>query len=183
MYVQVCYLLASDQTLEREFSPLQAIRDNWPKLILSLDEVNRSTLGIEHRNLQQWLLQPDVWSLSIDTFTIEETQAIEVKCATPSGCRQWGSTQPFILPHWFWKPIKDSNSNRLRSPFGDNRHPTPHTEQHPFSIRQKYQIFFCRIVNFHLKLPSLEQNFSTSLIYCDLSGSLYDDHLNLLLAS
>lgn len=60
MYVQVCYLLASDQTLEREFSPLQAIRDNWPKLILSLDEVNRSTLGIEHRNLQQWLLQPDV---------------------------------------------------------------------------------------------------------------------------
>ena len=28
MYVQVCYLLASDQTLEREFSPLQAIRDN-----------------------------------------------------------------------------------------------------------------------------------------------------------
>lgn len=60
MYVQVCYLLASDQTLAREFSPLQAIRDNWPKLILSLDEVNRSTLGIEHRNLQQWLLQPDV---------------------------------------------------------------------------------------------------------------------------
>lgn len=56
MYIQVSYLLASEDTIQREFTPLLDVRDNWPKLVLSLDPVNRSQLGIEHKNIIDFLL-------------------------------------------------------------------------------------------------------------------------------
>ncbi len=56
IYVQVCYLLASDETMEREFSALEAIPDNFPKYLLSLDEFNRSRNGIIHQNIRDFLL-------------------------------------------------------------------------------------------------------------------------------
>ena len=31
------YLLASEETIEREFSPLKSVKDNYPKLVLSMD--------------------------------------------------------------------------------------------------------------------------------------------------
>jgi predicted AAA+ superfamily ATPase len=34
IYVQVCYLLASEDTMEREFSVLESIPDNFPKYVL-----------------------------------------------------------------------------------------------------------------------------------------------------
>ena len=37
IYIQVAYLLASDDTVAREFAPLEKIRDNYPKLVLSMD--------------------------------------------------------------------------------------------------------------------------------------------------
>ncbi|MDR2897820.1 MAG: ATP-binding protein [Spirochaetaceae bacterium] len=37
VYIQVCYLLASEETIEREFAPLLEIRDNYPKLIVTMD--------------------------------------------------------------------------------------------------------------------------------------------------
>lgn len=37
LYVQVCYLLADARTEEREFAPLLAVKDNHPKLVLSMD--------------------------------------------------------------------------------------------------------------------------------------------------
>jgi len=55
-YFQVTYLLASPETIEREFSPLLSINDNFPKYVLSLDEVNFSRQGIQHRNIRDWLL-------------------------------------------------------------------------------------------------------------------------------
>lgn len=55
-YFQVTYLLASPETIEREFSPLLNINDNFPKYVLSLDEVNFSRQGIQHRNIRDWLL-------------------------------------------------------------------------------------------------------------------------------
>ena len=55
-YFQVTYLLASDETIEREFSPLRDIRDNFPKYVLSMDEFNFSQQGILHRNIRDWLL-------------------------------------------------------------------------------------------------------------------------------
>ena len=38
LYVQVAYLLASDETVRREFGAYAGIRDNYPKYVVSLDE-------------------------------------------------------------------------------------------------------------------------------------------------
>ena len=59
LYVQVAYLLASDETVEREFSPLRNVPDNWPKLVLSMDPISRSQDGIEHKNITDFLLSGD----------------------------------------------------------------------------------------------------------------------------
>jgi len=57
LYVQVTYLLASKEVREREFRPLFEIEDNYPKLVLSLDELPRSEQeGVESLNLVEWLL-------------------------------------------------------------------------------------------------------------------------------
>lgn len=56
LYVQVAYLLASDDAVEREFSPLEAIRDNYPKYVLSMDELDRSRNGIIHLPIRRFLL-------------------------------------------------------------------------------------------------------------------------------
>lgn len=56
LYIQVAYLLASEETIVREFSPLQAVRDNWPKLVLSMDPISRSQDGIEHKSIIDFLL-------------------------------------------------------------------------------------------------------------------------------
>ena len=56
IYVQVCYLLAGEDTVEREFSALEAIQDNYPKYVVSMDEIDRSRNGIIHRNIRDFLL-------------------------------------------------------------------------------------------------------------------------------
>ncbi|MDR3012866.1 MAG: ATP-binding protein [Chitinispirillales bacterium] len=56
IYVQVCYLLASNQTVEREFSVLEKIKDNYPKFVVSLDEFDMSRNGIKHLNIRKFLL-------------------------------------------------------------------------------------------------------------------------------
>ena len=38
MYIQVCYLLASDSVVEREFRSLEAVPDNYVKIVLSMDQ-------------------------------------------------------------------------------------------------------------------------------------------------
>lgn len=40
IYVQVTYLLASDETIEREFGNLAGIKDNYPKYVVSMDRVS-----------------------------------------------------------------------------------------------------------------------------------------------
>ena len=57
MYIQVAYLLASPETIEREFTPLLNIRDNFPKYVLSMDEFNFGRQGILHRHIRDWLLE------------------------------------------------------------------------------------------------------------------------------
>jgi hypothetical protein len=56
LYIQVAYLLAEPATIEREFSPLETIDDNYPKMVLSMDVVNRSRNGIIHMNIIDYLL-------------------------------------------------------------------------------------------------------------------------------
>ncbi len=55
-YYQVCYLLASRETIEREFGALQAVEDNYPKYVLSLDEFPQEREGVRGLNLIDWLL-------------------------------------------------------------------------------------------------------------------------------
>ncbi|MGD1833759.1 MAG: ATP-binding protein [Sphaerochaetaceae bacterium] len=55
-YFQVCYLLASEEVTQREFSVLENIPDNYPKYVLSLDQFDFSRNGIIHRNIRDFLL-------------------------------------------------------------------------------------------------------------------------------
>ena len=57
IYVQVCYLLASNETIEREFGVFTKVKDNYPKYVLSMDEFNFSRDGIIHKNIRDFLLQ------------------------------------------------------------------------------------------------------------------------------
>ena len=56
LYIQVTYLLASDETIQREFGAYDNIRDNFPKYVISLDEFDMSRNGIKHRNIRDFLL-------------------------------------------------------------------------------------------------------------------------------
>ena len=56
LYVQVCYLLASAETVEREFGNLERIKDNYPKYVISGDLPDFSRNGIKHYNITKFLL-------------------------------------------------------------------------------------------------------------------------------
>ena len=56
-YFQVTYLLSSSETVDREFSVLRMIKDNYPKYVISLDTVFGSDIdGIHRVNLIDFLL-------------------------------------------------------------------------------------------------------------------------------
>lgn len=61
IYVQVTYLLASEDTIKREFDIYDEIRDNFPKYVVSLDEIDMSRNGIKHVNIRNFL-KADMWS-------------------------------------------------------------------------------------------------------------------------
>ena len=56
-YVQVAYLLASEDTVQREFGVYEGLRDNFPKYVISMDEFDFSRNGIRHMNIRDFLLQ------------------------------------------------------------------------------------------------------------------------------
>lgn len=56
IYLQVAYLLATDETIEREFGSLLQIDDNYPKIVLSMDRFDFGRKGILHRYLPEFLL-------------------------------------------------------------------------------------------------------------------------------
>lgn len=55
LYVQVTYLLASSETIEQEFGVLEQIPDNFPKYVVSMDELDMSRNGIKHCNIRKFL--------------------------------------------------------------------------------------------------------------------------------
>ena len=56
IYVQVCYLLHEQATIDREFGNLERINDNYPKMVVSMDEFTGNTRkGIQHINLRDFL--------------------------------------------------------------------------------------------------------------------------------
>lgn len=56
IYVQVTYLLANQDTINREFGVYSSIPDNYPKYVVSMDEFDMSRDGILHRNIRDFLL-------------------------------------------------------------------------------------------------------------------------------
>jgi len=59
LYVQVSYLLASDETIEREFGAFASVRDHFPKYVVTLDEFDMSRNGIKHMNIRDFLVMPE----------------------------------------------------------------------------------------------------------------------------
>ena len=58
IYIQVAYLLASPETIEREFSVLKQIKDNYPKYVISMDKIfDYDFDGIQRINFIDFLLQ------------------------------------------------------------------------------------------------------------------------------
>ena len=56
-YFQVALTVRDEKTLERELRPLQAIRDHYPKVLLTMDEDPEAQYeGIRRLNARDWLL-------------------------------------------------------------------------------------------------------------------------------
>lgn len=56
IYIQVSYQLNNDETIEREFSGLAQINDNFDKYVLSMDKLDFSRNGLKHRNIIDFLI-------------------------------------------------------------------------------------------------------------------------------
>lgn len=56
LYIQCAYLLTDESTREREFGNLLKIKDNYPKMVVSMDEPAGGNIqGIEHLHLRKFL--------------------------------------------------------------------------------------------------------------------------------
>lgn len=62
IYIQVAYLLASEKTVDREFSPLLETPDNYPKYVLSMDQFFGSdVMGVKRLHIVDFLLNSDLF--------------------------------------------------------------------------------------------------------------------------
>ena len=57
IYIQATYLLANEETVAREFGNLALIKDNFPKYVVSMDNLYSGTnyQGIRHLHLRDFL--------------------------------------------------------------------------------------------------------------------------------
>ena len=56
LYLQVAYILADENVVNREFRVYDDIIDNYPKYVLSTDTFDFSQNWIIHQNVIDWLL-------------------------------------------------------------------------------------------------------------------------------
>lgn len=56
LYIQVAYLLASPETVNREFGSFAGIPDHYPRIVISMDELDMSRNGVRHWNIRDFLL-------------------------------------------------------------------------------------------------------------------------------
>jgi predicted AAA+ superfamily ATPase len=57
LYVQVAYKLESRETVDREFSPLLDIRDQYPKYVVTMDDFWKENVeGVQHVHISDFLL-------------------------------------------------------------------------------------------------------------------------------
>jgi len=60
VYIQVAYLLANDDIINREFRGLESIADNFEKIVISGDKFDFSRNGIKHLNIIDFLMKNDM---------------------------------------------------------------------------------------------------------------------------
>ncbi len=60
IYVQVAYLLADESTVNREFGAYDNVSDNFPKYVVSMDEIDMSRNGIKHMNIIDFLMSEEL---------------------------------------------------------------------------------------------------------------------------
>lgn len=56
-YYQVSWDISNPETEKREFEPLETVKDNYPKFVLSTESFPQSKAGIIHKNVFEWLLE------------------------------------------------------------------------------------------------------------------------------
>ena len=57
-YVQVSYLMANQDTINREFGPLEKIKDNLPKYVVTMDDILiNNDIGIIHQHIWDFIYQ------------------------------------------------------------------------------------------------------------------------------
>ncbi len=58
LYIQVCYLLNKQSTIDREFGNLQKIKNNYPKMVVSADPNSKASYnGIKHLNIKDFCFE------------------------------------------------------------------------------------------------------------------------------
>lgn len=62
IYIQVCYLLATQETIDREFGNLRKIKDDYPKIVVCMDSMaaNSNHHGIECIYIRDFLKRNDI---------------------------------------------------------------------------------------------------------------------------
>jgi len=56
-YYQVAWEITNEETEKREFTPLETVKDNYPKFLLTTESFPLGRAGIIHRNVFEWLLE------------------------------------------------------------------------------------------------------------------------------
>jgi len=56
-YYQISWEISNNETQKREFATLEAIKDNYPKFLLTTDGFTQNKYGIIHKNVFEWLLE------------------------------------------------------------------------------------------------------------------------------
>ena len=57
-YVQVTYtILSSKKTEDREYAPLEGIKDNFPKYVMTMDRLKQVRNGIIHCNIVNFIIE------------------------------------------------------------------------------------------------------------------------------
>lgn len=62
-YIQVCYLLYNEETIKREFGNLLAIKDNYKKMVITMDPIKSANTykGIEQIHLKEFLSKDNLY--------------------------------------------------------------------------------------------------------------------------
>jgi len=58
-YYQVSWEMSNVETEKREFLPLESLKDNYPKFLLSTESFTQNKNGIIHKNVFEWLIEKE----------------------------------------------------------------------------------------------------------------------------